>query len=60
MTKQGNVATSVGSDARLRELEDEGEQVFDYVLTTGETHLVFDGATWLIERPDIGPHEVRR
>ena len=57
---QGNVATSVGSDARLRELEESGEQVFDYELTTGETHLAFDGTTWLIERPDLRPHEFRR
>ena len=52
-------ATAVASDAELAEHEDAGDRMYDYDIHTGKTTLAFDGAAWLTERPDLGPHRAR-
>ena len=62
LTRGPNVsptATAVASDAELAEHEDAGERMYDYDIYTGKTTLAFDGAEWLTERPDLGPHRAR-
>lgn len=56
---QAPTATAVSSDAELAEHENAGDRVYDYDIHTGKTTLAFDGAGWLTERPDLGPHRAR-
>lgn len=60
VTIEGKMATAIKDDAELRAHEEAGEPVHDYELTTGRIHLAYDGSKWLIERPDLGPHETTR